>query len=1134
MAKERAEHLLILREACNGLLCRAHWMIHSSKPTSLESKELASVLRFLRKSFPKISAKDANQQKGYDTLRSKAETIQKDLEDWYLTLCDVISFNEKLLGVLKSFCEDLTRFREDNYHLMILFFELFAGYVKLQLAIQRVPAKLRNISVYIICSEITQGRKDQHIDKVLKYMNEMMGNQDWKPDDSPWVTISNLRSLCEPFTNLLRESTKYLWSSVQKWAPSESFERNRMFSILHDASKIVQPSRTDRYLELENINGIREWLQYALLVCPAALQEQSARSCLNKIIGNYFVIPIVRNMTFDLMKTWDKTFREFKCGHISKNTKFYLKSHRDIIFKDAYQKANECALNHRSLRRYLQTMLRQYVCLFTEVPGLAAPKFQLVLALIGLASNEIHWYFRHTTATPYKSNKVNWIPKLATDYNIIKLIAACVDLCHIVSKHSNLVQDYFIEYIRNIDAPRCTTEMKSLLQKHGQRIPLDMQNLMTVFTNEAREVNPKSNFVALHLNFFRIASYLCSRSSGIPPEDSSPLLYVFGETYSHFCNVLQTKQRLVRTANLGSIIWYKEDIRNVLGWTLNRPDLNGYCMTLMQMLGHVKYDLNLKYCPDEQANVIKYATQWAEITMDDICRTTLRSFDNTIQWSDYLSNQGGLREGISKLESITNKKARNKIRIDTPGLESKYGSQQYMNAQAQAQGLGRLLGAIRDIKQIQIFKTVINTYDWLYEALDGHVDEKIGQLFGGEHLRRPTEALASLKSIQRALSYVEQHIALNTSDILRGNVLKHFTDIRAGMIGESLKTDTKTKSLVQRLGHFYWDLITKDYVAFCPLKKHFVTKPHHHHKKKGELRAEGYTAHPELRALCHIIGPYGIKAIQSVLLSNLSNDINKMKQILSENSVYLGQLNFDDMASWWTQVQKINGRDDFLNYAIQVGRCLQFISMLKNAQRSVQEDDIPFVSQIINLVMRRIESDGNITPGKQLCNVLTDSGIEDPMYDQGAKEVFQKSFSSGVVLSHFPKMFACLYLSQVWKSSRFEPESEGFNTGVESVITTIQTIIPAICGTRNKSMEMLREYVILSAYTLIHMTLKAESKDREMRDYHIPSMMVFISKFMETCKGISMHVLEECLPYTLMRTKIIEIYERIHIDEEGK
>jgi hypothetical protein len=250
--------------------------------------------------------------------------------------------------------------------------------------------------------------------------------------------------------------------------------------------------------------------------------------------------------------------------------------------------------------------------------------------------------------------------------------------------------------------------------------------------------------------------------------------------------------------------------------------------------------------------------------------------------------------------------------------------------------------------------------------------------------------------------------------------------------------------------------------------------------------------------------------------------------------MFLSQLDFVDDKTWWGNVVKVQEKDEFLTTAIQIGRCLRFISLLKAAQRTVQDSDIPFVSQIVQLVTRRIESDGKIVPGRQLCNVLTDSGVEDPMYDFGVKTIFARIFTSNVTLSHLPKMFACLFLSQIWKTSRFQPDNEGFNTGVEAVITSIQTVIPAVSKNENERISMLKDFVILSAYALLHMNSKVESKDRDMRDYHIPSMMVFMSKFMESCKGLSMHVLEECLPFTLMRTKIIEIYEKIQNASEEK
>ncbi|GAB5365388.1 hypothetical protein AAMO2058_001053600 [Amorphochlora amoebiformis] len=1129
MSKQRAEHLLILNEACKGLLVRVHWMKYTSSPPSLESKELASLLKHITRTFPKINSQEATQHKGYEFFESDKEKISSELEDWYFTIRDVTAFNEKAIAELASVSSEISTLDMNNFYLTATFFELLAGVVKLQIAMQMVENKARNIAAYIIAFELIQGKKDDHLQHVLQYMESVMGDQN-KLEDRMWHTMLYLRERCLPLERIIRGASKGLLDPIQKWSSAASFEQKRMFSILYDATKIVQPSRTDRYLELEYLNNLREWMQYALLVCPAALQDDEARRCLNKIIYNYFVTPVVRDITFEFQKTWDKTFWEFKCGHISQGTKFYLKQYRDVIFKDSYVKANECALNHRALRRYLQKQLRQYVCLFTEVPGLAAPKFQLVLALIKLSSHEVHWYFQHVKASPIKAHKINWIKELNTDQNIIKLIEALCDLVQLVSKYAQLVKEYFTEYIREIDAPKCEAELKKFFQYTGEKIPKEHQDRMMKLLGDARNLKQDASFDALKLDFLRVTCFLSSSESGLAYAMAKPVLGVYGEMLTHFANVLHTEQQLVDNADIGSIIFYREQFRDVTNWTLGRPDLYSSSMSLIHILTYVKYTLNLKFCPDEQLWLIKYTSKYGEKILDEICKTVLVNFHKMRGYTKYLAEVGSLDVQVSKVLSLTSKKKNiNPQQSIVPGQESKYGADGYFNFQKQSQALGLILGAIRTTRQIQVFTVVFNTYDWLYEALDNEVNGVMEKIFDEEDgsISRPSKALQRLHVLKRTLGFIEQHIPLNTSDIIRGNILKHFTKVSSGMIGEDIKIESKSNAVIQKIGKFYWDVITKQNIEFSPIHLKFSSRLVHGKRPKGEPMAEDYTAHSELKALCSIVGPFGVKALHSVFLSNLGNYISEMKSVVTRNNVYLGQLDFVDLASWWGNVVKIVGSNEFLQLGISVGRALQFLSMLKNAQRSVQDDGIPFVSKVVHLVMRRIESDGKIKAGKQLCNVLIDSGIEDPHYNLGIKNVFKKVFNTSMVLSHFPKMFACLFLSDVWKQTRFIPQTEGFNTGVESVITTIQTVIPALCETEQKSLELLKDFVVLSAHTLLHMNSKVEAKDRDMRDYHIPSMMVFMSKFMETCKGMSMHVLEECLPFTLMRTKIIEIYERV-------
>mmetsp|Transcript_1047 Transcript_1047/g.1476 ORF Transcript_1047/g.1476 Transcript_1047/m.1476 type:complete len:1131 (+) Transcript_1047:49-3441(+) len=1126
MASDRAEHLIILNDACKGLLCRVHWMAKAATPACLESKELGQLLKTFKKSFPKISAKESEQVKGFEIFRAKAEVICQELEDWYKTIRDVVAFNDKAFKCLNAFAADVSALDWSNLHLMALFFELLSGIVKLQIALQKVPNKARNISSYIAALELVQGKKDDHLSFVLEYMKAAMANQEWKYEDRIWVTVGYLRDRSVHLLTLVRGVAKTLWRCIQKWSIASSFEKHRLFSILYDASRIVQPAQTGKYLELEYLNRFREWYQFALLVCPAALQEAEARFCLNKILALHFNVPVFRDVSFDLGKVWDKTFWEFKCGHKTQGTKFYLKTHRDLVFKEAYVKANDTALEHRALRRYLHKNLRQYVCLFTEIPGLAAPKFQLVLALMKLASEEIHWYFQHRHSTPFKHRKINWISNLSSDKTIVKLIEALVDICSLTLKFTPLVKEYFIEYIKEVDAPKVETELKKFFQYCAGKIPQDVQTTMMGLLKQARNATLKTSFTKVQLDFFRVTCWLSSRKTGIAFQTCAPVLAVFNELYTHFGNVLHTEQQLVENANIGSIIWYAEEFKEMVVNTLGSRSLYSSCMTLMHILGYVKYDLNLKYCPDEQQGLIKMTIRYGEMVMDEICKTILKNYISMGNFQAYLDKTIDINIQIQNLSHDKKKHAMVSQNI-IPGSESIYGGDAYYNFQAQAQGLGLLLDAVRQVKQCQVFTVVFNTYDWLYEAMDKYIFQKIQAItIDNGSIRRPSQILRLVEREKRAMSYVEQHIPLNTSDLIRGNMLKHFTKTSAGLIGDNLVIDSKSSALIHKIGKFYWDIL-KSNVDFSPLNLVFKTKVHGK-RAKDEVLAEEYTSHPELCALCRFVGPYGVKALQSIFLSNLANGIVQLKSVVAKNGVYLGQLDFVDMASWWGNVVKVTEKDEFLRSAIHVGRCLQFLSLLKTSQRAVQDDSIPFVSKVVHLVTKRIESDGKIKAGAQLCNVLIDSGVEDPKYNLGVRNVFKKVFDNKAVLSHFPKMFACLFISEIWKDTKYTPDSEGFSTGVESLITTIQTVIPALCETEKKTKEHLKDFVVLSAYALLHMNSKVESQDREMRGYHIPSMMTFMSKFMESCKGImSMHVLEECLPFTLIRTKIIEIYEKM-------
>jgi NCK-associated protein 1 len=139
-------------------------------------------------------------------------------------------------------------------------------------------------------------------------------------------------------------------------------------------------------------------------------------------LNKTFLVTIYGDETFYCHEVFDDLFSKYKAASIAlKKEKPILKASEDISLN--------CSRVHFKERTYLRLQLQTFLTMLKDFPGLAGPKFQLVMAALHLTKMEIYWYFTHYEKQPKKNaKKYRELPQ--TDLGeLIHLIYEITSIC---------------------------------------------------------------------------------------------------------------------------------------------------------------------------------------------------------------------------------------------------------------------------------------------------------------------------------------------------------------------------------------------------------------------------------------------------------------------------------------------------------------------------------------------------------------------------------------------------------------------------------------------------------------------------------------------------------------------------------
>jgi len=304
------------------------------------------------------------------------------------------------------------------------------------------------------------------------------------------------------------------------------------------------------------------------------------------------------------------------------------------------------------------------------------------------------------------------------------------------------------------------------------------------------------------------------------------------------------------------------------------------------------------------------------------------------------------------------------------------------------------------------------------------------------------------------------------------------------------------------------------------------------------IETETKTDHNELKALCTLIGPYGVRVIDKELLDVIKANVGTVKDILSRVRPVLEPLKgrFTDREAWNVARKRIadGDLDTLIHRSTIIGCVLAFRNILRQALAHVNQTSVPNIFETVKLAFDHTHDIYKSAPTEfePLDFLASDCGIDVSESDNNLKltlKEYKQTPADATVWSLLPELYGMAMTAPRWKTAKYTIQVEGHMNNAHTIALTIRSLIANFNIIGVTSMEGvdariqgdMERFVHCAANSLLHnaLTMRAPSLCNDS--------MILLEQFILQCTGrLYLSILEECFPFTLIRTNFIRIYEQ--------
>ncbi|KRX97188.1 Nck-associated protein 1 [Trichinella pseudospiralis] len=854
-----AEKLVILNERTTGIITRIYNIKKAcgdlkSKPKFLSDRSLENALKTITKKFPGLD--NRNSSTVVQSINAIKQDIIKALSLYYNTFVDLMDLKDHITELLTII--DACQLHLNitvNYDLTQLYLNLVCNYVAMMILLSRIEDRKTVPGLYNAAYELQNGVHDTCFPRlgqmIVDYEQPLKKlSEEFVPHSK--VLLGAINSLAAVY--------------VRRNLTADKWRAGQILSLVTASNQLLAVAQTDtmpcEYLSLETMN---RWIIFSLLICHNAIAQPVFCDLWRQGLESGLAITLFRDEVlyihnvaqtyFDSIKGYNKRVAELK-EFVATAVQHSLQVHSDR-------------------RKFLRTALKELFLIFTDQPGLLAPKVLLVLMALSFTKDEVDWLMRHSNCWPQKSGVKGRGYEDISDRVLPEMLFYMVELRELLLRYRSVVQRYHVQYLAGFDA----LALNELLQSIAS-IPQESSVIFSDFCQAIAELNVEDlendsvayNFQGLRLDWYRLQAYSSSARFGFCLHDHVKLAQLMNTIVFHLKMIDFLDQIINETSDLSSYCFYSVLFEEQFRLCLESPSQSRYVCVFPKLCSHFANCLH-NLCPEERIHIEEKGLSLCNLFLDEIAKETRNVVSTAYEQHRLLSEELLPKTCAKLIANAINKENRKKSGFMTlekkgfkrslspqhgyPGDESYRRSREDMTLIDKLHfALTELCFAIDYYPQIVVWEHTFAPREYLTQHIEARFNKTVVAMAmydkDTQEIAKPSELLNSIRTYMDVLQTLENYVQID--------VQTQHQDCYGEETGH-LRT-------------FVSNPMSEIATSFFP---------------------EEYTDYPELCALAEILGAYGMKFLSERLMWHVAGQISELKKLVLQNreSLRAMRTNFD-------------------------------------------------------------------------------------------------------------------------------------------------------------------------------------------------------------------------------------------------
>ncbi|KAL0486525.1 Nck-associated protein [Acrasis kona] len=940
--------------------------------------------------------------------------------------------------------------------------------------------------------------------------------------------------------------------------------QKRPLEMLGEPDRIPYPAIDDTYIHIILHEEITEFVGFSYFCCPEALGLRAGKDSpslkanknapddrmwtllLGKVLQNNFLLPLYGDEMINIHEPYQQLVKNYKTPSLNlKKDKSSLKAFEDHA-------AQYSAQSHRDKRNYLRMQLKTISRMMMDSQGLLGPKFQLVLALLALSRHELLWYFRHLEWNSKKYREVQ-------DQDIAELVHLVEDMSQTCLKHREVIRTYHRKLLQGLYGPRTSNILESC------RARFEGGQVLNVMQSIVDHINQSdSDLKALRLNWRRAEAYMSGYQfkASMLDQNCRLMFQTMLKVYELSRNIDEIEMQLVEKGSLKELYFYNKQVDQVFKDTLSGNQSQPlYVMSFVRILNSFPDNISKNLNQEMRKMIGRKSVSQGEGYLQSIVshvRTMLDQLRGSPNGFLNLANQIGGDKVADRLKQRMLSRSSNSVgsspnnpsspngpnsqsTSQRPGFESYYSSKNLIEHMTSIErNLTYCLFSLARSHEIAVYDTLFSPSEYLRDNLQQYVNQHLSLILMAkpsitkegrndqktQDFRPPSQIMYELETFCMSLKIIEQCINVDVQELLTSALFDHMVNQQPINNPHNEADTIEPASMVY--ARWYVDMIynsnNKYKLQFVPHKKSMVSTKD---TPINGYRAEEYLDVNEMRVLARLMGPFGFKLMDDMLLDLIYQQVERLRDVISSLARVLReqeQLLYTEQALDKDMNKKFGGLENMLPIAITIGSLMEFRKCIKRSLRESASDYVPVIYKVLQSVSAQCENQSALVQ-----KLIWDCGLEDEK-NVGKDAVLNQKLESLVQASSvwdvLPVAFAVmLTLNKVWKDVDYNVQLEGWNNNAHLSITCFNELALALSACNNQDSQFsidntYTKFAEVSSMLLLNMRL-AKNYEKQVNSCHI-----FADRLIKSCpSACTVSVQEEFSPYAMTRSIYVQTYE---------